>query len=324
MYWMPLVRVRPALALALLLLFTACGGTNATAPARSTPRTQLSTYADTGPRGLPFYDPQGLCFDPQGNLYVADGSDDAGHYRLIKVSPDRQVLAEWHYFRHTFHGDANGPIGIACGRDAVYVADASENRILKFRPTGSLLAIWGGPDHFKGIDVLALDSEGNLYVAQYASSRVEKYTPTGRLLTTITVPQLNASDEQPGPIGIVVDAQGTIYISDQPNNRVLHLSPTGAVLQSWGKQGGHPGGLAFDSKGNLYVGDDDNYRIQKFSPQGKFLSQWKMPPKDAISTNTGPGPLTETGDLIYTSDTDASGTWHVLGFSTEGKIVHTF
>ncbi|HET8847131.1 MAG TPA: hypothetical protein VFN35_37065, partial [Ktedonobacteraceae bacterium] len=61
--------------LLLLLLLSACGQPALSSPP-PTPSGQLQTFPDTGPPGLPFYDPQGLCLDPQNNLYVADGSMD--------------------------------------------------------------------------------------------------------------------------------------------------------------------------------------------------------------------------------------------------------
>ena len=317
--------------LLLLPFIVACGNTTVSKPPPSPSLpAQLTTVPNTGPSGLPFYDPQGLCFDPQGNLYVADASSDQGYYRLLKLSSDGHLLAEWHYFQRTFNGSANGPIYVACDQHGnIYVDDASQSRIIKLSSTGKFIAILGTPGQFEGVNVLTLDTAGDLYVAEYYQSRIEKFAPTGQLLTVIPLPQTSDSHQPTGPIGIAVDTRGTIYLADQRNSRILHLSAAGELLQVWGKEGSdpgqfnHPGVLALDSQGNFYVGDDYNYRIEKFSSQGKLLALWHLPQKNVVSFNTGPGPLAiNAQDILYVSDTDANvTTWFILRYSLSGKLL---
>ena len=314
--------------------FTAACGNPATTATRTTAQNTLAEVPNTGPKGLPLYDPQGFCFDPQGNLYVADRNIDKEQYRVIKLSPTGQVLTEWHLFKRTYNIGSNGPTGVACDRQGnIYVADTSENRILWLSPAGKLLAKWGSqgdqPGQFDGFTSLALDPQGNLFVSEYNNHRIEKFSPTGKLLAVLAKPYGNDPDELEGPIDLGIGAQGDIYVVDQRNNRIMHLSSNGKFIGMWGQLGSNPGqfnqpgGMAIDKQGNIYIADDNNNRIQKFTPTGTLLAVWGNPIKNVVHFNQGPGPLVLSPEgLIYTTDTGPNDTiWHIIKISPSGKLL---
>ncbi len=78
--------------------------------------------------GLPFNN----AVDAQGNVYVTD----AGKYRIMKFSPDGQLLLK---FGAPGSGDGQfySPYGVALDDQVnIYLADVSNNLIQKFSPEG--------------------------------------------------------------------------------------------------------------------------------------------------------------------------------------------
>jgi DNA-binding beta-propeller fold protein YncE len=63
-------------------------------------------------------------------------------------------------------------------RNNVYASDTEQDRIVKFSPTGHVLARWGEPGTDTGQFHLpygiAVDARGNLYVADSGNDRIQK------------------------------------------------------------------------------------------------------------------------------------------------------
>jgi tripartite motif-containing protein 71 len=64
---------------------------------------------------------------------------------------------------------------------SVYVADAGNNRIQKFDPSGSFITKWGslgsGDGQLNQPAGVAVDRLGNVYVADAGNNRIQKFTP---------------------------------------------------------------------------------------------------------------------------------------------------
>jgi DNA-binding beta-propeller fold protein YncE len=135
----------------------------------------------------------------------------------------------------------------------VYVADSSDQRIVKFGTSGRVLASWQyGPHRFGNAASLAIGPADSVYVANQADNAVSVFTPSGRLLHRWTGFH--------GLRGIAVDASGSIYLAENRIHRVTELTPSGGVVQQWdthtlwnGHSAGSPTGLAFGSGGAIYV-----------------------------------------------------------------------
>jgi DNA-binding beta-propeller fold protein YncE len=68
----------------------------------------------------------------------------------------------------------------ADGSGNVYVPDPSENAVLEYSPTGTLLKTFtggGGDGALKGPSGVAVDSSGNLWVADTGNNRIEELDP---------------------------------------------------------------------------------------------------------------------------------------------------
>jgi DNA-binding beta-propeller fold protein YncE len=149
--------------------------------------------------------PHGIDVDPEGNVWVADGRDnapagrrgapppprprDAYGHQVIKFSPTGQVLMVLGNRggvppdemaaagpRGDFFWQPNDGEGHGQGR----------NRVIKFNSRGEYLFEWGGtgdaPGQFNQPHSLAMDSQGRLFVADRGNNRIQIFDQNGRFL----------------------------------------------------------------------------------------------------------------------------------------------
>jgi sugar lactone lactonase YvrE len=160
-----------------------------------TPLGVVSTFAGSTPGFLDgqgvnsqFAYPNGIETDAEGNVYVADNSNN----RIRKITPSGKVST---LAGSTMFGSADGQ-----GADAKF----------------------NGP-----MDV-SIDGAGNVYVADSYNHRIRKITPLGMVSTVVgstmgfeegyySTVQFN------NPFGISVDALGNIYVADSGNYRIRKI-----------------------------------------------------------------------------------------------------
>jgi len=162
----------------------------------------------------------------------------------------------------------------------LYVADAVNNRIEKFSPSGADLGVFTS----SGVSTpraIAFDAAGNLYVVNGGYNNVEKFSPTGTDLGVFAGSPLS------GPYGLAFDAAGNLYVSNGSTWNIEKFSPTGTYLGTFAHGNifistgmGIPYGLACDSAGNLCAANSNN-SIEKFSPTGTDLGHFATDPNGA-------------------------------------------
>jgi len=204
---------------------------------------------DGGPASLAdLADPRGVAVDRFGNLFVAD----TGNHRIRKVDRSGVITTIAGTGRQGFSGDGsaataadlNTPIGLAINVEGeVYVADASNNRVRRISPSGSI-------DTVAGTGVAGFSGDG----------------------AAATLARLSF------PVGVAVAAQGSLYIADLGNNRVRKVdlrnnitTVAGSRESGYGGDGGparsaklnRPFGVAVDSTGIVYIADTGNNRIRR-------------------------------------------------------------
>ena len=195
-----------------------------------------------------FNGPRGLAADGQGNLYVADSSNNTIR-KIVLATGMVTTLA-----------GAAGMSGSTNGTGAA--ARFSE-------PTG-----------------LAMDAGGNLYVADSFNSTIRKVVVATGAVTTLagTAGTIGSADgtgpaaQFYAPHGLTIDAGGNLYVTDSNRNTIRKVVvATGVVTTVAGTAGvagsidgtgtaaqfNNPIGVAVDVAGNLYVGDTDNNTIRK-------------------------------------------------------------
>ncbi len=223
-----------------------------------------------------FWGPDAAVVDASGRLWVADDENN----RVLRFDPPfsngmnaSRVLGQPDYVSNLSNqGGLNpaantlsNPRGLAVDAAGnLYVADASNHRVLRFSPPftnnmnaslviGQANFISGSPN--RGVAAgqntlrepkgIAIDGAGNLYVAEYDNNRVTRYAPPlsngknasdvyGQPDYTSTTP--NNPVIGPGslwnPVDIAVSAAGdALFVTDQGNVRVLGYSnPLGDVI----------------------------------------------------------------------------------------------
>jgi sugar lactone lactonase YvrE len=231
----------------------------------------ITTYAGTpgqhgytGDNGLAtsatFNTPNGISFDENGNLYIAD----TGNHAIRKISPAGMITTVAGTGAAGFSGDGaaainahlNSPWSVTpvttSNGVAFYIADQSNNRIRYVDPTGSISTIAGtGTQGFTGdggaatnaqLNVPAgvlVDVAGNIYVADSGNNRVRRINPSTGVITTIAgnSSESISGDGGPadaaglyGPYSFALDTKGNLYIADVFHNRIREVSANDATL----------------------------------------------------------------------------------------------
>jgi tripartite motif-containing protein 71 len=165
-----------------------------------------------------------------GDLYVADRN----HNRILVYSREGKLLARFGAnsgdgSSGSGPGEFDHPAAVAIdGAGEIFVADTSNNRIVKLSPSGSLLAQWGergaADGRFHSPTGIALDSAGNVYVLDSENNRVEVFDSNGHFLEKWGERGIGPG-EFSQPTAIAVDCEGDVYVADTNNNRVERFHP---------------------------------------------------------------------------------------------------
>jgi len=204
-------------------------------------------------------DPCGIALDQAGNLFIADGNDNA----IRKITT---VGTNWIVTTIAGVLGANG------------ASDGTNDQARFYLPTG-----------------IAIDSNTNLYVADLLDQTIRKLTPEGTNWVVTTIAGLagnigsadgtNSNARFNNPYNVAVDSSGNVYVADTYNATVRKIVPIGTnwvVTTIAGKAGvfAHVdgfgedarfcgiGGISVDRAGRLYVAESCNYTIRKLTPVG--------------------------------------------------------
>ena len=210
----------------------------------------MSTFAGSGVTGFTdgsaatsqFADPWGVAVDGSGNVYVADGGNNA--IRKIDALGVVSTLAGT-----GVRGFADGsaataqfafPSGVAVdGSGNVFVADSGNRRIRKIDALGVVSTLAGSGDsgyvdglaataQFNSFYGVVVDGSGNVYVTG-VDNRIRKVDALGVVSTLAGTGVLGFADGPAatarfsGPIGVAVDGAGNVYVGDRGNHRIRRI-----------------------------------------------------------------------------------------------------
>ncbi len=211
-----------------------------------------------------------------GSIYVTDTED-----RVVYVFD--VPLRKFYSFGYRPEGGLRKPLGIALdGKMNVYVADASERRIMVYDRLGLFQRAIGSREELKRPVGVAVNRAGDrIYVvdtgdAENDDHHVVVYDGAGTKLFTIGK-RGSAPGEFNFPVAAAVAPDGTLYVLDAGNFRVQAFTPDGKFLRSFGSVGNgfgqfaRPRGIAVDDEGNVYVSDTVFGNVQVFNSDGELL-----------------------------------------------------
>jgi tripartite motif-containing protein 71 len=219
----------------------------------------------------------GIAVDAKGNSYVLDTDQqlvqvfDAAGASVRCFGGRGQGLGKLHTSSGSYAASsASG--GIAVAGDAVYVADASNNRVQRFTLTGKSPKIFG-KGKLKMPQGLAVKGS-RLLIADDGNHRVVELTTGGRFV--------KATSAATGvrlrfPYDVAFDAKGGAYVADNNLHRIVQLDRHLRRVRTWGSQGHgngkfvFPRALAIQPNGHVLVADAGNDRVQEFTKTGGFV-----------------------------------------------------
>jgi tripartite motif-containing protein 71 len=132
----------------------------------------LSEIGDKGTTNGKFQEPMGLAVDLDNNLYVADSDN----RRIQKFDSNGKFLSAFKV--DTWRGKNDEVPYLAIGQGFLYASNASEQTVLKYTLSGSLVAICkkGDKEGFSMATGVAVDSQNRVYVVEKHIEKVARFT----------------------------------------------------------------------------------------------------------------------------------------------------
>jgi sugar lactone lactonase YvrE len=220
---------------------------------------------DNGPAtGATFNSPNGIGFDSNGDLYVAD----TGNHAIRFISAANGTITTVAGTGTAGFGGDNGPAirallnapwsvtpippstpGVNAG---FYIADQNNDRIRKVDGSGNITTVAGGSAGYSGDKGPALSAQlyepasvlvdvaGDLYIADSGNNVVRRVNANTGIITTYAGngTEQFSGDGGPassaglyGPYAFALDSQGSLYIADVFHNRIRKVDANTAILQ---------------------------------------------------------------------------------------------
>jgi sugar lactone lactonase YvrE len=242
-------------------------------------------FIDANGLSAQFSNPQSICADAFGNLYVSDRDN----HKIRKIDTFGNVT--------TFAGSSQGfqddlgtnakfsnPTGICIDTEgSLYVADSGNYKIRKISANGYVTTYAGSTQgtatgtlltaQFTNPKALCFDSFGNLYVGDYDSG-LKKISPNGIVSNVIGQVYINT---------ICADLSGNIYYSYSGSRQIMKVSTDATIslyyTVSQIPSNTQPGqyifyiikGICFNNLGDLII-SIDNHRILKKNANNNYDS----------------------------------------------------
>lgn len=237
-----------------------------------------------------FNQPQGICADSTGNLFVADLQN--GCIRRIGANGAVSTLGPTtlSYPRGMCPDGSGGVFALDTGLHAVRrITSAGVVSLLAGRVSAGDENGLGRAAGFNAPQGMTTTPDGAVYIADTRNHTIRKVALDGSVTVyagssgvsgsaTGTVAEARFN----GPAGIASDSLGNLYVADTGNHVVRRIAPDGVVHPLAGSAGlkgttngsgtaarfNEPLDLTVDRSGNVFVADSKNHSIRKITPTG--------------------------------------------------------
>lgn len=182
----------------------------------------------------------GLQFDSQGNLYVADYVN----HNILKVDANSHEVSVF------AHNDAmNQPNDIAITKSGVLFASdpnwaKSSGKLWRINKDGSTKLL---EDNMGTTNGVAVNNANNkLYVNESVQRVIWQYDVDSEL--NISNKQVLIKFDDHGMDGMRVDNQGNVFVARFGAGVIVKISPAGKILKTFKLKGQHPTNVAFNEQ----------------------------------------------------------------------------
>jgi len=213
--------------------------------------------------------PQAVVVSDDDVVYVVDTGAAALH--IIDLVRRKYALVQ------EFGTDdrLTSPVGVALGRESVFVTDAVLGAVLEFTKDGTFLRKFSSDIERPG-GIAYCAKEQRLFVVDTARHQCVAFDEGGRRLFTFGTRGVGDGDFN-YPTHVACSELLGVLISDTLNFRIARFGPDGSFINSVGQKGDGAGdlslpkGVAVDGDGNLYVVDAHFENVQMFRADGRLL-----------------------------------------------------
>lgn len=149
----------------------------------------------------------------------------------------------------------------AASNGAIFISEFGANRILEWRPDGTLTTVNGGQTGWNSPAGLSIEPDGSLLIADSGNGLVRRLRSTGR---TETVLGSKAPAILERPTGIATPRDGTILVADTKGDYLWRLDPASDGTPRAVPPGGRD--VAIDALGNIVTAGGP--WLRRSNPQG--------------------------------------------------------
>jgi DNA-binding beta-propeller fold protein YncE len=251
----------------------------------------------------PFFTPSGITIIQLKETEIVMVSD-SGNDTIVTFSLDGTLLSDHEIILQKISARLNYPAGITSDNNKIYIADASNNRIVPIQITPEIVVSeWGSQGTQKGYFIRPngiVVSDNKLMISSGISDVPPQHHLIQHFTTTSTYidrwPNIGNTEYSLNSPSDMAQDDNHYYILDSGNHRLIQLETNGRLEHSWGQRGDKPGEMNFPCGMALYddyifIADTGNHRIQIFDKAGHFIHAWGQKGS-------------QTGQLIMPKDID--------------------
>ena len=291
----------------------------------------IGNYGDGGPAAAAcFYNPNDVCYDPKGNLYVADFNNN----KIRKIDTAGVITTYAGTGAFAYGGDGGPAIDAQLNRPAgvyadavgnIFIADEFNHCIRRIDASGTITTIAGcdtagfagdgGPATAAKLNYptsVKMNKAGELIIVDQINFRIRKIDNAGLIHTiagggTSTANNVPATVAQIGqPLVASIDTEGNIYVSDFGKDQIRKVD-TGGIYRlvagtgttGFSGDGGpatmakfrRPQGVTAAPDGSIYVCDFDGSAVPNSNNRIR-----KIAANGIVSTIAGDSTLNYGGD----------------------------
>jgi len=214
-----------------------------------------------------FQDPEFLCVDTGGNIYV--GENETGRIQIF--DPDGNYTGQWSFSDSDIYLRS-----MAISRDGLLYMIYDNSIFIHDARTGEVTGSLQHPDGW-GLNDAEVCNDGSVVASWYRNrDDIIKFAPDGSVDFIIMEAISGRSGDSELDTDISVDGNGNIFAYGSFNESVFKFSSDGQFLNRFGSEGDHPGQFTFpsafclDREGRLWVSDFGDLKV--FDNDGSFLA----------------------------------------------------